>query len=475
MKILEMLESGKITSDEATQLLKAVGTPEFHTTYPEEPVVFEQPFSETLPVQEETDIDISHSHGHISVKGWDKEEVKLEGKKIVRAADRETARMYAEQMKVEITSNEHGTTVRTIRPEPEESWRIRDRTINYELYAPHRFNVTLQSAHGRVLAGHFSGSLDINGEHGPLQVEDMGENTSIQHAHGHVEVSRIAGDASVRKTHGNLKLKEVGGKLKLDHEHGHVEVSRIVGDASVRKIHGNLKLKEADGKLKLDHEHGHVDLTTIGKCVDLTKRHGNINIDGTNDALQIDHDHGHLQLHGIGGDVEVKKSHGNADIEDVRGRLSFTSQHGHLNAIDIRDDLYARGSRGRVSIENISGSADIVYAQGQVRVRNVQKAVSVRSQQGNVEVNAPHPVVHPYRLHAEHANLTLLIPEDAQVDISAQTEHGRIHSELPLTIEKKGHVERVEESLNGGGTAFELLNHHGNIRIETSGVSDEKQ
>jgi len=188
--------------------------------------VFEQTFSQAMPTKNEADIDISHSHGNITVKGWDEEEVKLEGKKIVKARDKETAQMYAEQMKVEIKSEGGRIIVRTIRPEPDRSWRIRQNTINYELYAPKRLNVSLKNEHGNVWVESFLGELDLNSRHGNLQVAQIGKDASIQHEHGHVEVSQVGGNASVDKRHGDLKIESVGGELKLNHEHGHDDGNR---------------------------------------------------------------------------------------------------------------------------------------------------------------------------------------------------------------------------------------------------------
>ena len=54
--------------------------------------VVEENFLESVQTGAETSIDISHSHGNIIVRGWDEDEVRIEGVKIVKAVDEETAR-----------------------------------------------------------------------------------------------------------------------------------------------------------------------------------------------------------------------------------------------------------------------------------------------------------------------------------------------------------------------------------------------
>lgn len=427
MKILEMLETGKIKAEEAARLLeslKVVPAPSG------EPAVYEQDFEETVSVREEASIDLAHSHGQITVQGWDKEEIQIKGTKIVRAIDLETAQMFAEQMRVEVASDQRRVTVRTHRPEAEAAWRIQNITINYELLAPHRFSAAVQNRHGRTCIAHFAGTLAVNNQHGDLHIEEIGDTLTVQHEHGHIDIAQIEGDADVRKSHGDLRMKSVSGTLNFRHEHGHAFLEKI------------------------------------GRAIEGIKRHGNAEIRDTGGEVRLEQEHGHLQLHRTGGNAEIEKRHGNAEVEDVQGGLRLSSQDGHAEIRGIDGDVHLRGARGNVSAEAVSGAVDIVYAHGAVRLRSIRDGVTVHNRQGHIEVTAPHPVTHPYRLRAEHGNIMLIIPEEAGIDLSAQTEHGRIQSDMPLSISKKGHLESAEESRHGGGIAFDLSGRHGHIQIE---------
>jgi hypothetical protein len=301
----------------------------------------EQDFSESMPTEAETGIDISHSHGNISVKGWDRDEVKIEGKKIVKAKDEETARMYAEQMKVEVKSEDDRIVVKTIRPRPEESWKIRQITVNYELYAPENLNVALESIHGDVIVENFTGKLDLGSRHGKLQIAQIGKDASVKHEHGDVNISHVGGNAWVSKRHGDVRIESVGGELRLD------------------------------------HQHGNVDLDTIGKGADLTKQHGEVNVANVGGMLKIDHEHGRLRLKMIEGDVEIKKQHGEIDIESVNGNVSVHSEHGNLRVIDVGGNVNLTGAHGNARVENVSGVADISRKHCKVSLHNVETANSL--------------------------------------------------------------------------------------------------
>jgi len=298
--------------------------------------VFEQDFSQSMSAKAETHLVISHSHGNIVIKGWDKDEMKLEGKKIVSARDEETAQIYAEQMKVEMKSKDGKIVVKTIRPKREKAWEIRKMAINYKLYAPKSLNVVLESMHGNV----------------------------------HTE--SFAGDFKLKGLHGNFHMAQIGGDISIEHEHGNIEVLQIGGDASVRKEHGNAKIDSVGGGLEMKHEHGNVNLAKIGEGANLVKRHGDLSVAEVVGMLKLDHEHGNLSLRLIEGDVEVEKQHGNVDVESVNGNLSIHSDHTRLRIVDIDGDVRLRGSHGDVYIEDVSGVADIQRSHSKVHSNSVE-------------------------------------------------------------------------------------------------------
>lgn len=304
--------------------------------------VVEQEFSESMPTDNETDMVISHSHGHIIVKGWDRDEVKLEGKKTVSARDQETARMYAQQMRVEIESQDGRIIVKTIRPKREGSWRIRHIALSYELYAPKRLSVALKAEHGNVHVEGFAGKLDMG------------------------------------VSHGNSEIIQIGEDVTLDHEHGEVRISQVGGDLTVCKQHGNLRIESLDGELRLDHEHGRVDVAAVGKGANIDKEHGDLSVVDVGGMLEINHQHGKVHLRQVKGGVRIRKQHGNVDIETVSGNVSAHCDHASLRVIDIEGDVYSRGSHGNAHVENVSGSADVSRSHGKVHFHNVKDVVSSR-------------------------------------------------------------------------------------------------
>ena len=106
----------------------------------------ELPFSEEAVVGKETSLEIRHAHGNIVAVGWNRDRIQLEGVKIVRVKDRETAEKIAKGMKVDIRTKKDKLLIETIRPKTERKWGVRQQTVNYELRTPHDLALRLATA-----------------------------------------------------------------------------------------------------------------------------------------------------------------------------------------------------------------------------------------------------------------------------------------------------------------------------------------
>ncbi len=390
---------------------------------------YEEAFSEQLSAEGITDISIEHSHGNIEVRGWDEQELKLDGVKIVRAKTQELAEEYAHEMRVEMTRDGDEINIRTIRPEFD-SKKVQQMTINYVLMAPRQVDMELKHAHGNSTISNIDGDLNVDNRHGELTIEQIGKDVSIKHSHGNAEIAQVGGDAEIKKTHGNLKLFQVQEDLVLNHQHGNVEINDIGGDAEIKKSHGCLNLISVGSDVQLEHQHG---------CV----------------VLEI-----------IGGDVDVNKQHGSLKIRDVQKDCTITSRHSNIDISGVASDAHIEGGHGSMKIDRIGGDLTVSSEHANVSAGDIAGEVTIRNSQGNINVTAADPITHDYNLNTQHANITIDIPEGSKLDIYAHTRHGNIKSIVPLEQTKLGNDVTATGELNGGGVRVELTNSIGNIKIQ---------
>lgn len=390
---------------------------------------YEENFSAQLSGEGITNISIEHSHGNIEVRAHDEQELKLDGVKIVRAKTPELAEEYAQQMRVEMTRDGDKINIRTIRPDFD-SKEVQRLTIKYVLMVPHQVAMDVNHVHGNSTISNIDGNLSVDNNHGRLSIEHIGASVSIKHAHGNIEVAQIGGDAAITKSHGQMQLLSVQKDLLLHHQHGNVDINGVGGNTIIKKSHGDLNLISCQGDVQLQHEHGNVRLETAG------------------------------------GDVNVNKKHGSLKIQDVQKDCIITSRHSKIDLSGVALNALIKGGHGSIKIDRVGGNLNASNEHAGISADNIDGAVTIHNSHGQINVIATEPIIHDYSLSTKHANITIDIPKDTKLNISARTQRGNIKSAVPLTQTKSDRSVNATGELNGGGVRMELTNSFGNIKIQ---------
>ncbi len=279
-------------------------------------------------------VEIKHEHGNIAIHGWDQPGLKISGEKIVRARNLETAENYAQSVNVEISQGGGEIRVETVRPKKSKAWQIRRDQVNYELYLPRALLVELESEHGSVMVTDFANGVSVEGEHGRLSVESIGEFVEVEHEHGDVSIAGIDGAVEVKTEHGKLNIQAVSGLLELEHEHGNATLDGIDGEVEAKVEHSGLTISDVRGSLDLKHEHGRVSLAGI---------QGN---------LRVNKDHGSLAVEGIEGGIDAKVEHANTRIHTAEGASAHYEIEGEHSNIKL---VLARADEARYSLKADKG------------------------------------------------------------------------------------------------------------------------
>ncbi len=297
---------------------------------------YEEPFEEQRDIAGER-VTIEHSHGNIQIRGWDRDDLKITGKKVVRARDLETAENFANSMKVEISENRGEIEIKTIRPKQVKAWRINDQSIHYELFVPNNLPVEVDSEHGNVSITQFADGISVNGEHGNLDVEEIGNYVEVEHEHGNVSIAGIEGVLEVQTEHGNLDIQSITGTVEVEHEHGKADLAGIDGEVDAQIEHSNVEISDVNGPVSLEHEHGRVSLKNLHGDLEATKDHGSLVVEGVDGDVSVDVEHANTRIHATGAVASTYRIE--AEHSDIRLILphpdkvsySLKTEHGRIN------------------------------------------------------------------------------------------------------------------------------------------------
>jgi DUF4097 and DUF4098 domain-containing protein YvlB len=210
---------------------------------------------------------------------------------------------------------------------------------------------------------------------------------------------------------------EVGPKSK-------VSIINQYGSVSVKPSTGNFVLVNAttySDRVEVDHTQNgsRVDVqshllsgaTPENSRVDyevLIPADGSINLESTTGPLSAE------KLHG---DVEAEGANAAVDVREISGsHVHVKTMAGPITLTNIRD--------AHVEIDSVSGDVTLNSVTGPL--------VRVSSTSGKIQYDGDFGHAGEYRFNSHSGNIDATIPDDASVDVKAQSVRGQVQSDVQL-------------------------------------------
>ena len=131
------------------------------------------------------------------------------------------------------------------------------------------------------------------------------------------------------------------------------------------------------------------------------------------------------------------------DIQSVNGDVDIEGVRGHVNASTVNGRLTAKGLNSDSRLESVNGTVEATFE----KLDNA-KTVSLKSVNGK---------------------LKLMLPTEANAEVSANTLNGGIHADSALTVKKRWPVGTdLNGTLGKGGTKIKLETVNGGIQVHRS-------
>jgi DUF4097 and DUF4098 domain-containing protein YvlB len=271
-----------------------------------------------MDIAPDSRVAIRSTRGDISVRSSDSNEIRVSGKKTVRAWNEDDAARLASHISVEVARNGDGYEVH-----PTGS-NAGDSSVGYDMdiVVPKKSPVTVRN------------------DKGDIQVSDIGGPVSITTQNGDVEVRNSAGDVNVDLRHGDVKVSDTKGDVKLSGHGGEVGVT------------------SATGSLTLDGEfYGPIRADKVARGVRFISQRTDLTLTQLSGHLELDS--GNLEITDAPGNLQLRTNRYDLDIENVGGKAKIDSRDG---SIDLRfpsppkDDIEITNSNATISV-SLPGSA----------------------------------------------------------------------------------------------------------------------
>ncbi|HZS96967.1 MAG TPA: DUF4097 family beta strand repeat-containing protein [Terriglobales bacterium] len=210
---------------------------------------------------------------------------------------------------------------------------------------------------------------------------------------------------------------EVGPKAK-------VSIVNQFGAVSVKPSTGNYVLVNAtiySDKVEVDHTQNKSRVDVQSHLLSgATPENSRVDYEvliPADASVDMESSTGPLHAERLHGDVEAEGANATIDVRDITGsHVHVKTMAGPITLTNIRD--------GHVEIDSVSGDVTLTSVTGPL--------VRVSSTSGKIQYDGDFGYAGEYRFNSHSGNIDATIPEDASVDVKAQSVRGQVQSDLRL-------------------------------------------
>ena len=245
--------------------------------------------SKTVPANAR--ILIRNGRGDISVRADETSDIRVSGKKTVRAWNEGEAEHLAEPVRLEIAQNGDAYEVRV---PGYESLRSRV-TLDLDVVVPRKAGLTVRNEKGDIQVSDVAGQVAVSSQSGDVEVRGAGAGVDIEMRNGDVKVADTRGDVKISGNGTQVEVINATGGLTLDGEfYGPIRAEKVAKGVRFISPRRDLTLTQLSGHLETGS--GNLEIFDSTGNLTLRARSFDINLENTTGKIKIDNRDGNVQV-----------------------------------------------------------------------------------------------------------------------------------------------------------------------------------
>jgi len=236
-------------------------------------------------------ISIRNGHGDLSVRGADSPEIRVSGKKNVKAWSDSEADRLAQKAVLQIGQNGDGYEVVTPGFETASS-RV---AMDLDVAVPQKSSLTVRDERGDVTVSDMLTGISVTAQHGDVEVRDTAGDVDIDMRKGDVKATDTKGDIKIVGKGGEVNVLGATGGLTLDGEfYGPIRAEKVLKgvrfisqrtDLTLTQLTGHMEL--GSGNLEIADTPGNLTLRTSSYDVSVENPGGKVKVDNRNGSVTV--------------------------------------------------------------------------------------------------------------------------------------------------------------------------------------------
>ncbi|HTQ53212.1 MAG TPA: DUF4097 family beta strand repeat-containing protein [Bryobacteraceae bacterium] len=245
------------------------------------------------------------------------------------------------------------------------------------------------------------------------------------------------------------------------------------------EIHGNF------GDYEVDEVNGGVEVHGDRSDVRLNKVGGNARIElQRSDLVRAADLKGNLDLQGKGSDIELENIAGQVTINgSYSGSLEFKNVAKPLHFESPNTDLRVAALPGQITMDlgeltanNLVGPVHLVTKSKDVKMEDFTDSLDLETERGDIELQPRHVPLAKIEARSHSGQITLVLPDKAAFQLTANTDHGDAVNDFGAPIQKKtdGRSSSLE-GIVGQGPSIHLVTERGTVSVRKAGADTEDE
>lgn len=218
------------------------------------------------------------------------------------------------------------------------------------------------------------------------------------------------------------------------------------GDISIQDVDGNTNANSLEGDLTFENITG----TVIG--------HTSI---------------GSIRLNSCKGDVYLRSSHGDIEVSDITGVVDLMNSKGDLHCSGVTGNITSKTDNGNIVLTDCKGGADLNSSKT-IELEN-DGPITARTTEGEIIAKFTGQPQHDSVLDATGGGITAEFIPEIDINIDAQSSHGKIATEFPVAAIVHGTIKvgELQGQIKDGGPVVTLRSIGGDIKLRQKDIDDD--
>jgi DUF4097 and DUF4098 domain-containing protein YvlB len=182
-----------------------------------------------------------------------------------------------------------------------------------------------------------------------------------------------------------------------------------------------------------------------------------LTLNGTYADITVDGVQGAISAETVNGEIDVRGGKGIVTLHSIQGGVTLADASGRIEVNSVNED---------VVLSNITGEIKVETTNGEVSLTGIKSSsVDAGTINGDVLYEGTVTDGGSYSLGSHNGDITVSIPEAANVTITAATANGDIDASFPLPMTSGVGKHRKTFKLGSGSARMELESFQGDIEL----------